>query len=128
MLADDGQARPIERAMREIVVDVIVLGEEQYRERQLSHLKWRLDDRVRRKAEVQKQKEEDERKERERLAALEKARVDRLLGEAASLHQADEIRTYVKAVYERLQSSKEQTPTEAFARWQDWAAQTGRPD
>ena len=27
----------------------------------------------------------------------------------------------MKAVYERLQSSKEQTPTEAFARWRDWA-------
>lgn len=121
VLAEDGPERPIERAIREIVVDLIVLGEELYRERQLSHHKWRLDDRARREAEVQKQKEEAERKERERLAAMDKARVDRLLGEAAALHQADEIRAYVKAVYDRLQASQDQTPAEAFARWRAWA-------
>jgi hypothetical protein len=123
VLVEDSPERPIERAVREIVVELIVLGEEKYRERQLSHYKWCLEDRERRRAEIQKQKEEAERKKRERLAAMEKARVDRLLGEAAALHQADQIRTYVKAVYERLQSSQEGRLTEAFARWRVWALQ-----
>ena len=114
ILAEDSQDRPIERAVREIGVDLIVLGEEQYRERQLSHHKWRLEDRARRTAEAKKQKEEAERKERERIAALEKARVDRLLGEAASLHQAEQIRLYVSAVEQRLKQSPGQVEPESL--------------
>lgn len=123
VLAEDTPERPIERTIREIVIELIVLGEEEYRERQLSHHKWRLEDQARRRAEMQKQKEEAERKERERLAAEEKARVDRLLGDAAALHQADQIRTYVTAVYNRPQTSQDRPLTEAFARWRDCALQ-----
>jgi len=129
ILAEDSQDRPIERAIREIVVDLIVLGEEQYRERQLSHHKWRLEDRVRRIAEAKKQKEEAERKERERIAALEKARVNRLLGEAGSLHQAEQIRSYVSVVEQRLKQSPGDGEPESFARWKAWAlAQADRID
>lgn len=121
VLSEDTEERPIERTIREVVVDVIVLGEEQYRERQLSHHKWRLEDRSRRIAEARKQKEEAERKERERIAALEKARVDRLLGEATALNQAEQIRAYVKAVEMRLKDTAAVGELESFARWKGWA-------
>lgn len=121
VLAEDTPDRPIERAIREIVVNLIVLGEERYRERQVSHHKWRLEDRARRIAEAKKQKEDAERKERERIAALEKARVDRLLGEAAALHQAEQIRSYVSAVEKRLKQSPGHVEPESFARWKAWA-------
>jgi len=121
VLAEDAPERPIERAIREIVVDLIVLGEEEYRERQLSHHKWRLEDRARRIAEAKKQKEEAERKERERIAALEKARVDRLLGEAAALHRAEQIRAYVSAVEHRLKQSHGHVEPNSLVRWKDWA-------
>ncbi len=129
VLAEDAPERPIERAIREIVVDLIVLGEEEYRERQLSHHKWRLEDRARRIAEARKQKEEAERKERERIAALEKARVDRLLGEAAALHRAEQIRAYVNAVEQRLKESPGHVNPNSFVRWKGWAlAQADRID
>lgn len=129
VLAEDTPERPIERAIREVVVDLIVLGEEQYRQHQRSHHKWRLEDRLRRIAEAKKQREEAERKERERIAALEKARVDRLLGEAASLRQAEQIRAYVSAVEQRLRQSGDHADPEAFNRWKSWAlAQADRID
>lgn len=129
VLAEDTPDRPIERAIREIVIELIVLGEEQYRQHQLSHHKWRLEDRARRIAEAKKEKEEAERKERERIAALEKARVDRLLGEAASLHQAEQIRAYVRAVEMRLKELPGDGEPESFARWKAWAlAQADRID
>lgn len=121
VLAEDTPDRPIERAIRDIVVDLIVLGEEEYRARQISHHKWRLEDRARRIAEAKKEKEEAERKERERIAALEKARVDRLLGEAAALHRAEQIRAYVSAVEQRLKQSPGQVDSNSFVRWQGWA-------
>lgn len=129
VLAEDTPERPIERAIREIVVDLIVLGEEQYRDRRLSHHKWRLDDRARRIADARKQKEEAERKERERIVALEKAREDRLLGEAAALHQAEQIRLYVSAVERRLKLSPGHVDLNSYVRWKDWAlAQADRID
>ena len=45
--------------------------------------------------------EQRRRLERERLERLEKARVDRLLAQARSLREAEEIRAYVSAVRER---------------------------
>ncbi len=97
-LAEDGQGRLLESQLRDAVVNLIVMGEERYRERQFEHHKWVLERRKERIEERRKMKAEAERKERERLAALEKARMDRLLEDANSLRLARDIRSYVDEV------------------------------
>lgn len=129
ILAEDAPGSPIEKQLRNVVINLIVLGEEQYREGELTRHKWKLENRARRIAETTRQKDEAERKERERLAALKRARVDRLLGEASSLHQAEQIRVYVSIVDQRLKQSPDHTASEAFFRWKAWAlAQADRID
>jgi hypothetical protein len=69
------------------------------------------------------------RQERERRAKLEQARIDRLLGEAASLRRAADIRAYVAAVKQAVDSDASAAQTNSLARWEGWAlAQADRID
>ena len=85
------------------------------------HHKWRLEDRARRIAEAKKQKEEAERKERERIAALEKAKIDRLLNDAEARHRAEQIRAYVSAVTGRITSTDLIKSPDVLRLWRPWA-------
>ena len=95
---EDGKERRLEDEITDIVVSVLVAGELSYRQLERDHHEWL----VKRKAQIledrRKAAEERERKECERLAALEKARIDRLLLEADRHRRAMDIRTYVSAV------------------------------
>lgn len=108
---------------------MIVTGEERHRDGALQHQKWQVEHRHQRIEEARKARAEAERKERERIAALEKARVDRLLAEAKALQTARDIRRYVdevKALSARLDPP---VPQEALADWARWAlAQADRID
>lgn len=77
-----------QRRLREIAAATIVFAEQAVRDSALSAHAWRVE----RKAELEeaerKRKAEEERRRRERIARLEKARVDHLLGQALALHQA----------------------------------------
>jgi hypothetical protein len=115
---DDSDSLKLESALTEIVVEIVTLVESRYRERCVDHYKWALE---RRDAEIEaarKAKLEAERLERERLAARERARVERLLGEAERLRQADAIRAYVGEVERRASDAID---AEAFERWRTWA-------
>lgn len=69
------------------------------------------------------------RKERERIAALEKARVERLLEEAQALQRAHDIRLYVDEVRALNLSLSRPVPDKALAQWARWAwAQADRID
>lgn len=128
-LTEDHPGRALEASLRTTLVNLIVLGEERYREHQIDHHKWLLQRRLERIEEVRKQKAEAERKERERIAALEKARVDRLLDEAQALQRARDIRLYVDEVKALNLSLSSPVPDEALAQWAQWAlAQADRID
>lgn len=63
------------------------------------------------------------RKEKERQERLERERVDRLLGEAASLARAQEIRRYVGEVREANAASTDPMPVDEIEAWAAWALQ-----
>ncbi len=128
-LTEDQPGQALETNLRTTLVNLIVLGEERYREHQIDHHKWLLQRRLERIEEARKQKAEAERKERERVAALEKARVNRLLDEAQALQKARDIRLYVKEVRALNLSLDPPVPDEALAEWARWAlAQADRID
>lgn len=128
-LTEDQPGRALETGLRTTLVNLIVLGEERYREHQIDHHKWLLQRRLEGIEEARKQKAEAERKERERVAALEKARVERLLDEAQALQRSRDIRLYVDEVKALNLSLSPPVPHEALAQWAQWAlAQADRID
>jgi hypothetical protein len=96
-LWEDGE-HPLEHRLREIATEVIVAGEQQYRNGCLRTFRWRVERKAQLAEEIRQRRTEAERRERERQAALERKRVERLLGAAASLQRAREIRRYVDEV------------------------------
>ena len=72
-------------------------------------------------AEERRKEAERRRLERERLERLEKARVGRLLAQAKSLREAEEIRAYVSAVRERQAALDDPLSATGFQQWADWA-------
>lgn len=129
LLAEDEPNRALEACLRAVLVNLIVLGEEHYREHRIDHHKWLLKRRLERIEEARKQRAEAERKERERIAALEKARIDRLLDEALALRRARDIRAYVDEVKALNLNLDPPVPDEALDEWVRWAlAQADRID
>lgn len=115
---DDKDAR-VEDHVTEIVVAAFVAGELSYRQQEQGHHEWL----VKRKAQIledrRKAAEEKERKERERLAALEKARIDRLLADAGRHRQAVDIRAYAAVV--EAAPHLFQGDADKRAQWLAWA-------
>jgi hypothetical protein len=126
-IVEDEPGKPIEQHLRKAVVELIVLGESRYRENCISYYRWQLDLREHDIAEARKEREEANRKERKRIAALEKARVDNLLEAAAALQNAITIRSYVAEV-RKAYATKDDARAELEA-WATWAlAQADRID
>lgn len=128
-IADDLPGKPIESRLRSIVIDLIVLGEECYREHALEQHQRQVQWRLEQIEDARRKKLEAERREQERLAALEKARIDRLLDEAASLQTAQNIRAYVRNVHAAAASLAAPINDKDLAAWTTWAlAQADRID
>jgi hypothetical protein len=115
---DDDAHRRLEVDITEIVVDIVVLVEERYRQGRLDHHKWLVERWVADVEEARKAKEEAERQERDRIEKLERDRIKRLLHDADRLRQADAIRAYVAEAGRR---SAGDVDVEAFDRWRRWA-------
>lgn len=118
---EDNADGTIEKHVGEIVVALIVAGEVQYRQGELSRHKWLIERKARLIEEARRRKEEEERKERERRIAEEKMRVDRLLAEAAAFRQASDIRAYVDLVREASRTSPDLAGREELEAWASWA-------
>jgi len=118
---EDGEETAIEQHIENIVVELIVAGEVQYRE-SVQHRHQCL---VERKAELEekarRRKEEEERRERERQIQAQKERVERLLNEALALRQATDIRAYVEAVRAANTLARDPLPSEKIESWTVWA-------
>jgi len=118
---EDGDGVKIESQLAEIVVELIVTGERQYREWLQRRYEWHLEEKARREEAERRRKEEEERRERERQIQAQKERVERLLNEAAALRQADEIRAYVEAVRAANAAASEPLPPAEIEAWAAWA-------
>jgi hypothetical protein len=117
---DDG-VKKLEKRMSEVAVQLITLGEVHYREQARRHYEWKVQRKAELEREVQHRKVEEERLEKERQIKLQRARVDRLLTEARSLRQANEIRAYVDAVRNANRDSCDAIQKDAIDYWAAWA-------
>lgn len=126
---EDKPGQRLDRQLREIAAAIIVSAEQRVRDGAVHAHEWR----IKRKAELieeeRKRKIEEERRRRERQAKLEKARIDHLLAQAHALHQAEQIRAYVRAVQEMNARAPERMTVEELRDWSGWAlAQADRID
>lgn len=117
----DQPSDPVEGHATDIVVSIIVLGELGYRQREIGHHDWL----VTRKQQIiegrRKQREEAIRAAAEARVKAEKARVERLLGEASAFRQAQDIRAYVAAVKASNEQAGDPASKDQFEHWERWA-------
>ncbi len=118
---EDKDTVTIEDQLSDIVVALIVAGEEQCRDAVHHDYQWRLQDKARREEEARRKREEEERRERERQIKLEQERIERLLGEASAFRQAADIRTYVETVLTANAAASNPLPPERIETWAKWA-------
>jgi len=117
---DNGDSM-VEGHLTTIAIELLVTGEIMHREAASMNHDWRIERKRNIEERIQREKIEGTKRERERLAALQQARIDRLMKEAAALRLAQDIRTYV--VEARLENERSATPASAQAieSWAKWA-------
>jgi hypothetical protein len=118
---EDSDDSTIEGQLENIVVELIVAGEMQYRELVQHQYQCLIERKAEREKEARRRKEEEERRERERQIKAQKERVERLLSDASALRQAADIRTYVETVLALNASASDPLPLEKVEAWAAWA-------
>ena len=119
----------IENHLREIVMELIVRGEQSYRDSLIRHRERRIERQAQLQEQERKRKAEKERIAKERLAKLERLRVDHLLKQADAMRQAVQIRSYVAAIQETNKTAPQPMSDEELNSWTQWAlAQADRID
>jgi hypothetical protein len=118
---EDKPGDPLERHLREIAATIIVVAEQELRDHAASSHAWMIERKQKAQEAERKRIAEEERKRVERVAKFEKARVDHLLGQANALHQAEQIRAYVRAVETLDKEASEPMTAEEFEAWSRWA-------
>lgn len=125
----DVEGTPLEVCLGDIAVAIVVHGERVCRSSAQHHREWVIKRKEEIAAEERRKEAERRRLERQRLERLEKTRVGRLLEQARSLREAEEIRAYVSAVRERQSALDDPLSGSGFQQWADWAlAQADRID
>lgn len=130
----DGQAwedgeKSLDQQARDIVLAILLRGEERQRAAAVSLHKWRVQAKAAAVERARREREEAIRKERERLARLERRRVERLLGEAKAFRNARDIRAYVELARAANASAPDPAAPGDIAAWSEWAlAQADRID
>jgi len=117
----DVEGQPLETRLGDIAVAIVVHGERVCRSSAQHHREWVIKRKAEIAAEERRKEAEQRRLEREWLARLEKARVGRLLAQAKSLREAEEIRAYVSAVRDRQAALDDPLGAAEFQQWADWA-------
>ncbi|WP_274627571.1 SH3 domain-containing protein [Arvimicrobium flavum] len=112
---------PVEGHATDIVVSVIVFAEMNYREGEINHHRWLVQHKQQLIEDRRKRHEEAIRAAAEARVKAEKARVDRLLGEASTFRQAQDIRAYVEAARRASADTADPVPQTKFEAWAQWA-------
>jgi hypothetical protein len=116
---EDSADTKLEKHLTDIVVELLVTGEANYRAGRQAYRDWWLECRAQFEEEARRHKEEEERRERERLAKLEKERVERLLKEAENWRRAADLRAFVEIVRKESQANAS-LAMETLERWSTW--------
>lgn len=111
----DSQDDRLEKHLREIAIELIVAGEQQYRHGVIRHREWLIQRKKDLEERERQRKIEDERKRREREAQMEKQRVDHLLRLAESMDKAARIREVVARIQEANRTSPHPMGSEELA-------------
>lgn len=114
---EDRPGSPLEEMLTEIVVGLAVAGEHRRRRWLAEHAAWLQNQREEQAREELRRKAEAEQRERERIAALQKARSDALLSDAIAWREADTIRAFVAATQAALSGAQPHDKIEAWAQW-----------
>ncbi len=122
---EDQTGVPLERRLRDVAAAIVVFAEEAVRDGAMSAHAWRIERKAELEDAARKRRDEEERRRRERLAKLEKARVDHLLAQAHALHQAQQIRAYVEAVRRLNAEAPEPMTPDELESWANWALAQG---
>lgn len=107
----------LEGRLTQIVMEILVAGEAEYRHRAMRGYARKLERREELEREVLRRREEAERRERERRLAEEKARRDHLFGQAGAWRAAEDLRGFVAAVL----STPQPAARDDVQRWAKWA-------
>ncbi|WP_332764465.1 hypothetical protein [Phenylobacterium sp.] len=114
----DGDGSKLEERLTDIVVDIIVAGEAQYRAGQFSHHAWLIKRRAENEAELVRRREEAERRRREQELKEQQERRDLLFRQARDWRTAQDIRAFVSDV---LSESGGGDRDAGLAEWRAWA-------
>lgn len=126
---EDTDKLPLEKQLDEIIFELIVAAEHQYREGLLANYDWLVERKTQLIEKVRKREEEEKHRQRERRVQLEKARIGRLLRDAVALRQAADIRAYVDTVRTEVGRVGDLVSTDTLEGWTKWAvAQADRID
>jgi hypothetical protein len=107
----------IEGRLTEIVMEILLAGEAEYRHRAMRGHARKLARRAELEREVLRQRDKAERRDRERRLAEEKARRDHLFGQAGAWRAAEDLRGFVAAVL----SAPQPAAQDDVQRWAKWA-------
>ena len=117
----DVEGQPLETRLGDIGVAIVVHGGRVCRSSAHHHREWVTKRKAEIAAEERRKEAERRRLERERLERIKKARGGRLLAQAKSLREAEEIRAYVSAVRARQAVLDDPLSATGFQQWADWA-------
>jgi len=113
----DTEADRLEARLDEVVVHLIVAGELNYRAQALASYERAMNRRREAREELERARAEAVRRARERRIAEERDRRNALLGMAADLRAADDIR----ALVHRVSAIRAETSTDSVGLWRRWA-------
>jgi len=116
---EDTKELPLEKSLTNIVNEIIIFGEIQYR----NHIQWRHDHICERKTELEKEirqrKIEEEKLAFELIEKQKREQLEALLSQASNLQKANTIRAYVANIREK--SDVMDAPNEVIEQWAIWA-------
>lgn len=118
---EDSETHGLEAQLADIATEILVTGERELRALVQHVYDWRIKRKRDLEERIRQAELEEERKERERIAALQRARVDRLLSEAESLRHARDIRTYVADVRAEIEKGAAPVEEDLIESWATWA-------
>ena len=110
----------IEKNLGEVAIEIVYRAEVSYREGVERRFEWRKERKAQLEEEVRQQKLAAERAGRERIARLQRERIEKLLGQAAAFEQARTIRQYVESV-RRAAAESLKVPADRLDAWATWA-------
>lgn len=114
---EDHEDCPLEKQLADAIVGLAAAAEHLHRQWQEEYRAWQRREQERKEREEKERLELEARRERERLAAIEKAKVDALLQEASDWRKAEEIRAYVEALSQQASDAS----NDEFEKWRNWA-------